>query len=65
MLGRVVAFDEERGQGTVRGDDGRELYFHCTAIADGSRTVPADARVAFRVVPGHGGEWEAAEVERL
>jgi cold shock CspA family protein len=55
----VGAFDEHVGLGMVRGDDGRDYPFHCTAIADGSRTIPAGARVAFVVQPGPGGRWEA------
>jgi cold shock CspA family protein len=60
--GVVVAFDEDVGLGTIRADDGRELLFHCTRIADGSRTIPVDARVTFAVVPGHLGRWEASAV---
>jgi cold shock CspA family protein len=63
--GTVVAFDEHRGYGTVRAADGRELFFHCTAIADGTRRIPVGAVVVFAVVPGHRGTWEAAEVEAL
>ena len=62
MRGRVVAFDAHAGYGTVRGDDGRELFFHCTAIADGSRRIPTGADVSYEVVPGHNGRWEAARV---
>lgn len=60
--GAVVAFDEDRGLGTIRADDGDELGFHCTAIADGSRTIPVGARVAFAVVAGRVGRWEADRV---
>ena len=63
--GTVVAFDEHRGYGTVRAADGRELFFHCTAIADGSRRVPVGAEVVFAVVPGHRGTWEATDVKTL
>lgn len=62
MRGTVVDFDADRGFGTVRGDDGTGYFFHCTAIADGSRMVPVGAVVAFEVVPGHLGRWEAAEL---
>ncbi|HEY3702521.1 MAG TPA: cold shock domain-containing protein [Acidimicrobiales bacterium] len=58
--GSVATFDEERGLGTVVTDDGRFLPFHCTAIADGSRTIAVGARVAFGVVAGHLGRWEAS-----
>ncbi len=61
--GRVVRFDRHAGFGTVRADDGMELFFHCTAIADGSRTIDEGTEVSFRVVPGHHGRWEAASVQ--
>ena len=38
------------------------LGFHCTAIADGSRSIPVGVDVVFVVVPGRSGRWEAAEV---
>jgi CspA family cold shock protein len=61
--GTVVDFDEHAGYGHVRpGDGGPELFFHCTAIADGSRTIPVGAIVSFDVVAGHNGRWEAASV---
>ena len=61
--GRVVAFDQHAGFGTVRCEDGAELFFHCTAIADGSRTIDLGAEVRFDVVPGHHGRWEAASLQ--
>ena len=63
--GTVVAFDEHRGYGTVRAEDGRELFFHCTAIADGSRRIDVGAGVVFAVVPGHRGTREAADIRPL
>ena len=63
--GVVVAFDELRGLGVIRGDDGADVPFHCTAIADGSRTVETGRRVSFEVVPGLLGRWEASGVEKL
>lgn len=63
--GTVVDFDEHRGYGTVRAAEGRELFFHCTAIADGSRRIDVGAAVVFVVAPGHLGRWEAAVVEAL
>jgi len=63
--GTVTEFDERRGLGTVQADDGRRYPFHCTAVADGSRTVPVGARVLFTVVPGHGGRYEAAALTAL
>jgi cold shock CspA family protein len=60
--GVVAEFDDFKGYGTVRADDGTELFFHCTRIGDGTRTIPTGAVVTFAVVPGHLGRWEAAEV---
>jgi cold shock CspA family protein len=57
--GVVTTFDDAAGLGTVRADDGRELPFHCTAIADGSRHIEPRTRVAFTVRPGRSGQWEA------
>ena len=62
MRGTVSEFDEAKGYGTVRTEDGRELFFHCTQIADGSRTIAVGTDVTFEVVAGHMGRWEAAEI---
>ncbi|MBV9666049.1 MAG: cold shock domain-containing protein [Actinobacteria bacterium] len=59
MRGRVVEFDDARGFGAVEGDDGKRLFFHCTAIADGSRTIAVGAEVDYDVIAGHQGRWEA------
>ena len=62
LRGRVVAFDAEAGHGEVEAEDGRRLFFHCTAVADGSRHVPLGASVVFGLAPGHRGRWEATSV---
>jgi cold shock CspA family protein len=63
MLDGVVAsFDDPRGLGVVRSDDGSEFPFHCTAIADGTRAIDEGARVRFEVVAGHMGRWEASRI---
>ena len=61
MEGRVVAFDEARGLGTIEADE-TELPFHCTAILDGSRTVEVGTTVTFEVRPAGMGRWEATEI---
>ena len=63
--GVVESFDELRGLGEVRSDDGEVLPFHCTAIADGSRTVPVGQPVRFIVVAGRLGRWEATQLTPL
>jgi CspA family cold shock protein len=62
--GTVVAFDDAKGWGTVRDDEGVEHFFHCTAIADGTRTIDVGTAVQYEIVPGHLGRWEAARLER-
>jgi CspA family cold shock protein len=62
VTGVVTAFDEPVGIGTVTADGGAEHFFHCTAIADGSRTIEVGAAVEFEVVPGRQGRWEAADL---
>ena len=64
-VGVVEEFDERRGLGTIVADDGDVLPFHCTALADGSRTVEAGRRVRFSVVPGLSGRWEATRIGKL
>lgn len=53
--GTVVSFDDHVGAGIVRDDHGDEWSFHCTRIADGTRTIATDTAVAFRVEPGPAG----------
>lgn len=62
MLGVVEEWDDPRGVGTVRTDDGRLLVLQCTNLADGSRTTAVGARVAVDVAPGHHGTWQALAV---
>lgn len=61
--GRVVAFDEHIGLGEIEAE-GRRYSFHCTRIADGTRTVEVGADVTFEIVPGHLGRWEASSVRQ-
>jgi cold shock CspA family protein len=63
LIGSVVEFDDPGGYGSVVDDDGGgPWFFHCTAIRDGSRTIAVGARVAFAVVPGHQGRYEATDL---
>ena len=60
--GVVASFDDPRGIGVIRRDDGTEYPFHCTAILDGTRTVNVGAMVSFSVAAGRMGRWEAANI---
>lgn len=66
-LGTVARFDERRGLGTITPAQALlggqpEIPFHCTAIANGTRTIPEGIAVAFTLVPGSNGTWEAAGI---
>ena len=63
--GRVDVFDDARGTGSVVDDDGSSYAFHCTAIADGTRTIAVGTAVVFTVAPGHLGRVEARSVSAL
>ena len=74
-VGHVVAFDEWVGLGEIEtdapagaGDDRVEperFGFHCTQLADGSRTVAVGTLVDFRLLAGRGGRWEAADIHAI
>lgn len=63
--GTVTEFDEHVGLGKVQTEDGDSYLFHCTQIADGSRSIEIGAVVSFAVVPSHKGTYEAANVQSL
>jgi cold shock CspA family protein len=60
--GVVVRFDPHRGLGEIEDGEGRRYPFHCTRIADGSRTILVGTKVEFVVVPGLPGRWEASGI---
>lgn len=59
--GRVTEFDGDAGYGTIS-DDQASWFFHCTAIADGTRSIAVGEDVAFVLAAGHLGRWEARDV---
>lgn len=61
--GVVVAWDDPRGWGVVRTEDGDDLPFHCTSLTDGSRSTEVGRAVRVVAGPGHHGRWEAVRVE--
>jgi cold shock CspA family protein len=64
QAGVVATFDEHVGLGAIALDDGREVAFHATQLADGSRRVEVGVRVTARVVRWHRGELEATMVTK-
>jgi cold shock protein len=61
--GTVDRFDDPAGYGTVVDADGRAWFFHCTQIADGTRTIAEGAVVTFEPAAGPMG-WEAHDLRR-
>ena len=62
MRGVVTAFDDAAGLGTITADDGTPYPFHCTAIADGTRTIAVDTAVEFEPRPARHGCYEASAI---
>lgn len=60
--GRIVHFDDVVGRGEIEARGGLRFPFHCTAIADGSRTIAPDTAVTFLLAPGPLGALEATKV---
>jgi cold shock CspA family protein len=60
--GRVANFDDVVGRGEIEARGGMRFPFHCTAIADGTRSIAPDTEVKFRLVPGPLGALEATAV---
>jgi cold shock CspA family protein len=65
VRGRVDAFDEHRGDGLIRTDEGASFYFHCVSIADGTRSVTVGETVSARRGVGRLGHDEAVEIEKV
>jgi cold shock CspA family protein len=63
--GRVADYDDHKGYGWLDtgGDD--RLFFHCTAIADGTRTIPVGTEVEYEPVTDPRGKPEAAAVRPI
>jgi hypothetical protein len=61
--GRIASFDDFVGRGEVEARGGLRFPFHCTAIADGTRTIAPDTAVQFRLAPGPLGALEAVAIE--
>jgi CspA family cold shock protein len=63
VRGVVAAFDDPGGYGTVTAEDpAGTWFFHCTAIADGTRSIEVGTSVSFDVVPGRLGRFEATDL---
>jgi cold shock CspA family protein len=64
-FGTVVRFDDDTGLGVVEVDGAGQVPFHCTAIADGTRTIAPGTSVACRLGATHLGGVEAVGLVAL
>ena len=66
MEGKVIAFDAQKGVGTIRADNGEELGVHRSAIAEGGQgqLFPGDM-VEFTVGRNRWGRRAALAVSRI
>jgi cold shock CspA family protein len=62
FYGIVTIWDDPRGIGQISRDDGAEFGFHCTAMADGTRSTEVGRRVVFLLKPGPLGLYEATQI---
>jgi cold shock CspA family protein len=64
MRGTVTEFDEHKGYGVITADNA-PYFFHCTQIADGSRTIDVDETVEFEMKPWHRGQCQAVAISPI
>lgn len=64
ITGTVTTFDGAAGLGTITAADGSVYPFHCTQIADGSRTIAEGAAVTFELLARFG-RFEATAIAPL
>ena len=64
--GTVVWFNNSKGYGFLRAENGREVFCHYSAInSEGYRSLQEGQRVEFDVLPGDTGRDQAANVRVL
>ncbi|MCL4388819.1 MAG: cold shock domain-containing protein [Candidatus Marsarchaeota archaeon] len=54
MKGKVKMFNSARGFGFITGEDGKDVYVHATAIANGAELAVGDS-VEYEVEAGERG----------
>lgn len=65
MTGKVKWFNSEKGYGFIIGDDGKEVFVHCTAIdCEGYKTLNDGQAVTYDVKEGAKGP-QAVNVKKV
>jgi ferredoxin len=59
--GTVTEFDDAAGYGHITDTTGRNVFFHCTQIADGTRTISVGTAVSFGEIP-YLGRYQATDI---
>jgi len=65
VTGTVDDYDDHVGAGSLTTAEGRHLPFHCTQIADGTRSIKPGTAVRFQVRGVLPGRWEAVALRPL
>jgi cold shock CspA family protein len=65
LKGVVVSFDAKLGIGVIASREAGSVRFHCTEIADGSRSIERGSRVVFLLRPSPVRGWEAVSVTKV
>ena len=51
MTGKVKLFNQEKGYGFIKLEDGKDVFFHYSQLVmEGYKTIEADANVEFELV---------------
>jgi ferredoxin len=59
--GTVTEFDDAAGYGHITDTEGRNVFFHCTQIADDTRTIAVGTAVSFDEIP-YLGRYQASDI---
>jgi hypothetical protein len=62
VVGVIESFDDRRGDGHLLSESGERFYFHCVAIADGTRHIEPGVRAQGERRVGHVGRDEVVAV---
>ncbi len=65
VVGVIESFDDRRGDGVLRSDEGERFYFHCVSITDGTRHIEIGVRAHGERRVGQVGRDEVSEVSEI